>query len=180
LLKNSKHGGRNNTGRITVRHIGGGCKRRYRQILFKRFPFIGIVINLEYDPNRTSFIAKIFLKDLKIFKYVLAPENIIIGDFIIYNPQLKNPQLGDSTILKNIPTGTIIHNIELKPNKGGQLARSAGCFAYLLEKVDNKFARIKLKSKEQRLISLNCFATLGIVSNTDHNLIKIGKAGKNR
>lgn len=180
ITKNTKKGGRNNTGRITVRHIGGGSKKRYRLILFKRISFIGIITNFEYDPNRTSFLAKIFLKNLNIYKYILATEKMSLGDIIIYDSNLNEPQLGDSTLLKNISSGSLIHNIEIKPNKGGQLARSAGCFAYLLEKVDNKFARIKLKSKEQRLISLNCFASIGIISNSDHFLTKIGKAGKNR
>ena len=180
ISKQNKTGGRNNTGRITVRHIGGGCKKRYRYILFKRISFIGIIVNFEYDPNRTAFLAKIFLKDLNIYKYILAPETATLGDLIIYDSNLIDPQLGDSTILKNIPTGTLIHNIELKPNKGGQLARSAGCFAYLLEKINNKHARIKLQSKEQRLISLDCYASVGIVSNSDYNLTKLGKAGKSR
>lgn len=178
----SKKGGRNNFGRITVRHRGGGHKRKYRNILFKRIPLSGSVCNFEYDPNRTSFLAKLYCFTNLKYYYILAPQNLIIGDEIIYSKnisKIKNLSVGDSTLLKNIPVGSLIHNIEIIPGKGGQLIRSAGCFAQLIEKVDN-FARIRLKSGEQRFVSLNCFASLGIIDNTDHRLINKGKAGTNR
>jgi large subunit ribosomal protein L2 len=181
LLGNiAKKGGRNNTGRIMVRHQGGGCKRRYRKVLFKRVPFVGIVTNFEYDPNRTSFLAKVFSITDNTYKYILAPENLNIGDTISYGKDVTDLSIGNSTQLKNIPTGTLIHNIEIKPYKGGQLVRSAGSFAYLVEKVDNKYAHVRLRSGEQRLINLNCFASIGIVGNSANNLVQKGKAGKTR
>ena len=181
LSKLNKKGGRNNCGRITIRHRGGGHKRLYRKILFKRKNFIGSVCNFEYDPNRTAFLAKIFSFDTSEYFYIISPKNLIIGDIINYNIKLNFGKLsiGDSTILKNIPVGSLIHNIELKPGKGGQLVRTAGNFAQLIEKVNN-FARIRLKSGEQRLVSLDCFASLGIIDNLDHRLINLGKAGSKR
>jgi large subunit ribosomal protein L2 len=175
-----KKGGRNNLGRITVQHQGGGLKNRYRKILFKRFDFLGTVISFEYDPNRTAFLAKIFCTPKNNYTYILAPKGLNIGDTIESGVNISNFNVGSTTILRNIPIGSLIHNIEIKPNRGGQLVRSAGSFAQLIEKISNKYARIRLRSGEQRLINLNCYASLGILDNSDHNLIRIGKAGKNR
>jgi len=181
ISKVNKKGGRNNNGHITVRHRGGGHKRRYRKILFKRTFFSGSVCNFEYDPNRTAFLAKIFSFNSLSFYYILATQNMIIGDIINYNNNinLNTINIGDSTLLKNFPVGSLIHNIELVPGKGGQLVRTAGGFAQLIEKVGD-FARIRLKSGEQRYVSLNCFASLGIIDNIDHRLVNKGKAGINR
>ena len=176
ICKLNKRGGRNNTGRITVRHRGGGHKRRYRNILFKRNNFIGSVCSFEYDPNRTAFLAKVFSFNTSEYFYILAPKGLIVGDEITYNSSMGKLSVGDSTLLRNISIGSLIHNIEIKPGRGGQLVRTAGNFAQLIEKV-NGFARIRLKSGEQRLISLNCFASLGIIDNLDHRLINRGKAG---
>lgn len=180
VKKLNKNGGRNNTGRITVRHRGGGHKKRYRDVLFKRKNFLGTVCGFEYDPNRTSFLAKVYSYSSNDYLYIIAPQDLTIGDEIKYNSNLNTTlNIGDSTLLKNIPIGSLIHNIEIKPGRGGQLVRSAGGFAQLIEKIDN-FARIRLKSGEQRLVSLNCFASFGIIDNADHRLINRGKAGTNR
>jgi large subunit ribosomal protein L2 len=173
-------GGRNNLGRVTVQHQGGGLKNRYRKILFKRFEFLGTVVSFEYDPNRTAFLAKIFCMPKNIYTYILAPKDLNIGDTIESGVNISNFNVGSTTTLRNIPIGSLIHNIEIKPNKGGQLVRSAGSFAQLIEKISNKYARVRLRSGEQRLINLNCYASLGVLDNGDHNLIRVGKAGKNR
>jgi large subunit ribosomal protein L2 len=172
----NKKGGRNNQGCITVRHRGGGHKRRYRIVLFKRKTFIGSVCSFEYDPNRTAFLAKIFSFNTLEYFYILAVKDLIVGDEVSYNLGKGQLSVGDSAILKNIPVGSLIHNIEIKSGRGGQLVRAAGSFAQLIEKVNN-FARVRLRSGEQRLISLDCFASLGIVDNLDHRLINRGKAG---
>ena len=177
VRKLNKNGGRNNKGRITVRHRGGGHKRRYRTILFKRKNFTGSVCSFEYDPNRTAFLAKVFSFDTQEYFYILAPKGLVVGDEVNYsNEGIGKISVGDSTELGNITIGSLIHNIEIKPGRGGQLVRTAGNFAQLIEKVNN-FARIRLKSGEQRLIPLNCFASLGIIDNLDHRLINRGKAG---
>lgn len=174
--------GRNNQGRITVKCRGGGNKIKYRYVLFKRVFFSGVVTNFEYDPNRTAFLAKIYSFNKNCFYYILSPKGLNIGDAVKsykYNQKFKKLSIGDSLILKNIPVGSLIHNIELKPGKGGQLVRTAGNFSQIIEKIGN-FARLRFKSGEQRLISLNCFASIGIIGNEDFRLTSIGKAGSNR
>jgi len=175
----NKSGGRNNFGKITVNHIGGGCKRRYRKVLFKRKPFKAIVVSFEYDPNRTAYLAKIYCMPNSLHEYIIAPKYLLIGDSIEYGSNIIQKNNGSSTCLLNIPIGGLIHNIEIKPGKGGQLVRSAGCFATLIEKLD-KYARIRLSSGEQRLVSLFCYASLGVIDNGDHKHISLGKAGKSR
>lgn len=181
IKKINKKGGRNNQGKITIKSRGGGHKRRYRLILFKRVSTTALVSSIEYDPNRTSDIAKIFCNDLKQFRYILAPEGLEVGAKIVINKEIASSlNIGDSTILRNIPVGSLVHNIELKPNSGGKLVRSAGAFAQLVEKIGDRFAKVRLRSGELRLISLDCFASLGIIGNSLKKSIKKGKAGKNR
>ncbi|MCX8095642.1 MAG: 50S ribosomal protein L2 [Caldisericia bacterium] len=174
-----KKGGRNNQGKITIRFRGGGAKRLYRIIDFKRDKdgIPGKVTSIEYDPNRSARIALITYADGEK-RYIIAPLGLNIGDTILSgeNVPLKP---GNTTFLKNIPVGTIIHNIELIPGKGGQIARSAGSYAQILSK-DEKYAQIKLPSGEIRLINLNCRATIGQVGNLDHENVQLGKAGRSR
>jgi large subunit ribosomal protein L2 len=175
-----KSNGRNNSGKITIQHRGGGHKRLYRFINFNRSINIeGIVIKILYDPNRSANIA--YIKNKKNFKeyFILAPEGIKIGQYIksSYNAELI---IGNALPLKKIPIGSLIHNISLYPNTKGIFNRSAGTSAQLIQKIDNKFAKIKLNSGELKLILLSCYATLGIVSNINHKLIKKGKAGRSR
>jgi len=173
-------GGRNSTGRITVRHQGGGHKRAYRLIDFVRNDKDGIpavVERLEYDPNRTAFIALLTHTDGSK-SYILAPNNLKVGDKITSGSD-ADIKIGNCLPLKNIPVGTIIHNVEMKPGKGGQLARSAGTSVSLAGK-DSGYAQVKLASGELRLVPLDCRATIGIVSNPDQKNINIGKAGRNR
>ena len=179
LVTLKKTGGRNNQGVITTRHIGGGNKRKYRIIDFKRNKdnIIGIVKTLEYDPNRNAFICLIYYKDGEK-RYILAPKDLKIGDTII-SGEKTDIKIGNSMEMKNIPDGIFIHNIELKPKKGGQLCRSAGSSAQLLAK-ENNYVILRLASGETRKILGVCRATIGIVSNEDYNLINKGKAGKNR
>ena len=175
----SKTGGRNNYGRITVWQRGGGHKRLYRIIDFKR-TYDNIeakVERLEYDPNRSAFIALIKYKDKKI-SYIIAPSKLAEGDLVMSGDKV-DIKPGNCMPLKNMPVGTIIHNLELKIGKGGQLARSAGTYAQLLGK-DRGNAIIKLKSGEQRLVRVECRATVGVVSNADHQNINLGKAGRSR
>ena len=169
--------GRNNQGKITSKHRGGGHKRRYRKISFKRNNIKGFVQSIEYDPNRSANIAAITYEDKST--YILAHEGLSVGDWIESGKDAVIKR-GNSLLLKDLPLGSVIHNISLKPYKGGQLARSAGTSAQLLQKNHGKYAKVRLSSGEQRLISLDCEATLGIVSNIDHKNIKIGKAGRNR
>ncbi|MDR0926853.1 MAG: 50S ribosomal protein L2 [Ignavibacteria bacterium] len=174
-----KSGGRNNTGRITSRHRGGGHKRNYRIIDFKRNK-IGIpatVLTIEYDPNRTARIALVKYNDGEI-KYILCPDKLKVGDVIVASPDAEFKD-GNALPLKKIPVGLFIHNIEMKPGKGGQLVRSAGNSAQLVAN-DDKFAQIKLPSGEIRMIPNICYATLGTVSNGDHFNISYGKAGRTR
>ncbi len=172
-------GGRNNQGRITSRRMGGGAKRKYRIIDFKRNKknIRGEVIRNEYDPNRTAFISLIKYEDGEL-RYILSPKNIKIGDKLISGDEteIKN---GNSLLLKNIPVGTSIHNIELKPGAGGQLVRSAGSSAQIVSK-EQSFVQIKLVSGEIRHINQNSMATIGEVSNPDQKNIKLGKAGRKR
>ncbi|MCP4356157.1 MAG: 50S ribosomal protein L2 [Proteobacteria bacterium] len=174
-----KHAGRNNTGRITVRHRGGGHKRKYRIIDFKRnkWDVEGTIERLEYDPNRTAFIAFIRYTDDEV-SYILAPQRVNVGDKVIAGSK-TDVVAGNAMPLKNIPVGTVIHNIEMKPGKGGQLARSAGAYAQLVGK-DGGYAMIRLASGEQRLIHESCMATIGAVSNPDHGNQNLGKAGRKR
>jgi large subunit ribosomal protein L2 len=174
-----KHAGRNNRGRITTRHRGGGNKRFYRIIDFKRNK-TGIparVAAIEYDPNRSARIALLFYKDGEK-RYMLAPLGIRVGDEVVAGPDAPI-RTGNALPLENIPTGTQIHNIELYPGKGGQLVRSAGAGAQLMAKVGN-YAQIRMPSGEVRLVHLKCMATLGQVGNVDHENIEIGKAGRSR
>lgn len=174
-----KTGGRNNTGRITSRHRGGGVKRNYRIIDFKRLKdsIPAKVQAIEYDPNRTSNIALIAYRDGKK-AYIISPKGLKVGD-ILFSGKEADIKPGNTLELSDIPVGTTIHNIELRPGKGGQLARSAGCDAQLMAKED-KFATVKLPSGEVRLIHLNCRATIGSVGNSEHELVTLGKAGKSR
>jgi len=174
-----KHAGRNNRGRITTRHRGGGNKRFYRIIDFKRNKF-GVparVAAIEYDPNRSARIALLFYKDGEK-RYMLAPLGIRVGDEVVSGPDAPI-RTGNALPLENIPTGTQIHNIELYPGKGGQLVRSAGAGAQLMAKVGD-YAQIRMPSGEVRLVHLKCMATLGQVGNVDHENIEIGKAGRSR
>ena len=173
----NKTGGRNNFGHITTRHIGGGHKQRYRIIDFKRnkFDVEATVERIEYDPNRTCNIALIKYSDGE-YSYILAPQKIKINDKVISSNKAEI-NVGNTIPLKSIPTGTQIHNIELKPGKGGQLARSAGCYGQLIGK-DSGYAQIRLRSGEVRLILLSCLATIGSLSNPDHQNQKYGKAGR--
>jgi large subunit ribosomal protein L2 len=179
LVPLKKTGGRNNTGRITTRHIGGGHKRKYRLIDFKRnkWDVEATVERLEYDPNRTAFIAFIRYTDGEV-AYIIAPQRLKIGDKVIA-AQKADILPGNAMPLKSIPIGTIIHNVEMKQGRGAQLARSAGSYAQLVGK-DGAYAQLRLASGELRLVHENCIATIGAVSNQDHANIKIGKAGRNR
>ena len=174
-----KHGGRNNTGRITVRHQGGGVKRHYRMVDFKRTKreITGKVEYIEYDPNRTAFIARILYTDGER-AYILAPNKLKKGDVIIASNK-ADVKPGNAMPLKNIPMGTSIHNVELKAGKGGQLGRSAGTSIQLVGRVDG-YAQLKLPSGELRRVREECFATIGTVSNSDHGNITLGKAGRKR
>lgn len=175
----NKTGGRNNLGRITVWQKGGGHKRLYRVIDFKRnkFNVFGVVERIEYDPRRTSFIALIKYTDGE-YSYILAPQKLAVGNKIISGDDV-DIKVGNSLPLKNIPIGTTIHNVEMKLGRGGQLARAAGTSVDLVGK-NSGYAQIKLRSGEVRLIPLECRASIGTLSNPDHQNINIGKAGRNR
>ena len=180
LIKSSgKTGGRNNQGRMTMRYIGGGHKKRYREIDFKRnkVGIPGTVKTIEYDPNRSARIALIFYPDGEK-RYIIAPAGLKIGQQVISGPEVA-PELGNALPLLKIPLGTIVHNVELKPGKGGSMARSAGSYAQLLARED-KYATLKLPSGEMRMALVNCYATIGSVSNSDHMNESLGKAGRNR
>ena len=173
-----KNGGRNNTGRITSRRIGGGHKRRYRMIDFKRNKLgFATVERIEYDPNRTAFIALINYEDGEK-SYILAPQRMAVGDKI-ESADKADIKPGNALPLSNIPVGTIVHNVEMKVGKGGQIARSAGAYVQLVGK-DQGYAQIRLMSGEVRLVRAECFATIGAVSNPDKQNIKLGKAGRKR
>ncbi len=174
-----KSGGRNNHGRITSRHRGGGHKRRYRIIDFKRnkIGVDGKVASIEYDPNRSARIALINYLDGEK-RYIVAPDGLKVGE-IIQSGAGAEIKVGNALPLKNIPLGTFIYNIEMKPGKGGQIARSAGCAAQIVAK-EGAFAQVKLPSGEVRMIRIDCMATIGMVSNTDHENISLGKAGRSR
>ena len=179
VVKITKTGGRNNGGSITCRHIGGGHKRRYRLIDFKRNKdgIVGKVATIEYDPNRSANIALINYADGEK-RYILAPKGLEVGMTVISGENV-DIKVGNTLPLANIPEGTLVHNIELKPGKGGQLIRSAGVSAQILGKED-KYVLIRLASGEVRKILGVCRATIGTVGNEDHGLVSLGKAGRNR
>ena len=171
--------GRNNKGRITIRHRGQGHKRRYRIVDFRRdkLGVPGKVASIEYDPNRSSNIALINYADGEK-RYIIQPAGLKVGDNILASPE-ADILAGNALPLRNIPTGTMIHNIELRPGKGGQMVRSAGSVAQLMAK-EGSYAQIKMPSGEIRMVLLECYATIGQVGNMDHNNISIGKAGRSR
>jgi large subunit ribosomal protein L2 len=175
----SKTGGRNAQGRRSMRYIGGGHKKQFRIIDFKRDKkdIPGTVASIEYDPNRTAFIALINYKDGEK-RYILAPQGLQVGATIISGNAVA-PEVGNALQMKNMPLGTNIHNIEMQPGQGGKLVRSAGTSAQLTNK-EEKYAVLKMPSGELRKVLINCFATVGVVSNGDHNLEMMGKAGRNR
>ncbi|MEM6535248.1 MAG: 50S ribosomal protein L2 [Pseudomonadota bacterium] len=175
----TKTGGRNNKGRMTARHKGGAAKRLYRKIDFKRnrWDVPATVERLEYDPNRTAFIALIKYEDGAL-SYILAPQRLAVGDTVI-SSKTADIKPGNVLPLKNIPVGTIIHNIEMKPLKGAQMVRSAGCYAQLVGR-DSGYAQIKLTSGELRMVPDQCVATIGAVSNPDNMNQVMSKAGRNR
>ena len=175
----SRSGGRNNTGRITARRRGGGHKRTYRKIDFKRtkWDIPATVERLEYDPNRTAFIALIRYEDGEQ-SYILAPQRLAPGDKIVAGER-TDVKVGNVMRLANMPIGTIVHNVEMKPGKGGQMARSAGTYAQLIGR-DRGYAQIRLSSGEVRLVRGECVATVGAVSNPDNQNQKLAKAGRNR
>ena len=176
----SKSGGRNNLGRITARFIGGGHKRTYRLVDFKRrkFDVEGTVERLEYDPNRTAFIALVNYADGEQ-AYILAPQRLAAGDKVIASEKAVDVKPGNTMPLQYMPVGSIVHNVEMKPGKGGQIARSAGTFVQLVGR-DQGMAILRLNSGEQRLVHSSCLATVGAVSNPDHGNINDGKAGRTR
>ena len=179
LVSKSKTGGRNNTGRTTVNHIGGGAKQKYRIIDFKRNKrgVTGRVATIEYDPNRSANIALINYKDGEK-RYILAPKDLKVGD-IIEAGENVDIKVGNALPLQNIPVGTVVHNIELKPGKGGELARSAGTSAQIMGR-EGKYVMLRLQSGEMRKVLGTCYATVGVVGNEDYSLVHIGKAGRKR
>ena len=174
-----KNAGRNNQGKITVRHQGGGVKRKYRIIDFKRnkFNVPGVVASIEYDPNRTANIALINYADGEK-RYIIAPKNLEVG-MKIMSGEGADIKVGNALPIMSIPVGTTIHNIELRPGKGGELARSAGASAQILGR-EGKYVMIRLSSGEQRKVLGTCMATVGEVGNEDSSLVKVGKAGRSR
>ena len=177
--KLGKHAGRNNTGKMTVRHQGGGHKKQYRIIDFKRTKD-GIpakVATIEYDPNRNARIALINYADGEK-RYIIAPLDLKVGDIVVSGPD-ADIKTGNCLPLENIPVGTMVHNIELHPGKGGQMVRSAGNSAQLMAK-EGKYATLRLPSGEMRMVPIICRASIGVVGNGDHNLINVGKAGRKR
>ncbi|NBK96913.1 MAG: 50S ribosomal protein L2 [Erysipelotrichia bacterium] len=175
----SKNAGRNNNGRITTRHKGGGHKRQYRIIDFKRNKdgIPATVATIEYDPNRSANIALLNYADGEK-RYILAPKGLSVGAKV-QSGEGADIKVGNALELKDIPEGSVIHNVELKPGKGGQMARSAGCSAQILG-VEDKYVTIRLSSGEVRKVLANCRATIGVVGNEDHSLVNIGKAGRTR
>jgi large subunit ribosomal protein L2 len=172
-------GGRNSSGHMTMRYIGGGSKQKYRIIDFKRNKknMDATVKTIEYDPNRTSFIALVEYTDGEK-RYIIAPQGLSVGMKVSSGEDVA-PEIGNTLLLKNMPLGTMVHNIEMQPGQGGKIARSAGSSAQLTNK-EEKYAILKMPSGELRKVLINCFATVGVVGNSDHNLQKMGKAGRNR
>ena len=180
LVPLKKTGGRNNQGKMTMRYIGGGHKKKYRIIDFKRNKF-GVdakVVSIEYDPNRTAFIARVQYTDGEK-RYIIAPAGLKVDQVIVSGQENIAPEIGNAMPLSQIPLGTVISCIELRPGQGANIARSAGTFAQLMAK-DGKYATVKLPSGETRMILLTCLATIGAVSNSDHQLVLSGKAGRSR
>ncbi|MBI2259815.1 MAG: 50S ribosomal protein L2 [Flavobacteriia bacterium] len=179
LAKKSKSGGRNNTGRMTMRYLGGGHKQQYRIIDFKRdkHEVPATVKTIEYDPNRTARIALLYYADGEK-RYIIAPEGLKVGDSLLSGKSAA-PNVGNALFLSDIPLGTVIHNIEMKPGKGGAIARGAGSYAQLNAR-DGKYAIVKMPSGETRMILTTCIATIGSVSNSEHSLVRSGKAGRTR
>jgi large subunit ribosomal protein L2 len=179
LAPKKKSGGRNNSGKMTSRYIGGGHKQRFRIVDFKRdkFGVPAVVKSIEYDPNRTARIALLYYVD-GVKTYIIAPEGLQVGQTVISGESVA-PEIGNSMKLINVPLGTIIHNIELKPGKGGAMARSAGGYAQVVAR-EGKYVTVKLPSGEMRLVLGTCMATIGVVSNGDHMNVVLGKAGRNR
>ena len=174
-----KSGGRNNYGRVTARHRGGGHKRRYRLIDFKRnkLEVPAKVATIEYDPNRTTRIALLHYVDGEK-RYILAPQDLKVGDMVVASAE-ADIKPGNAMPLKNIPNGTLVHNVELKPGKGGQMARAAGAYAQLMAK-EGKQAHLKLPSGEVRMVPVDCVATIGQLSNVEQENVSLGKAGRTR
>jgi len=179
LVSLSKNGGRNNQGKITVRHHGGGVKRKYRIIDFKRNKrdVEGIVATIEYDPNRSANIALINYKDGEK-RYIIAPKELKVGNVVMAGEK-ADIKVGNALPIMNIPVGTNVHCIELKPGKGAELSRSAGSFAQILGREGN-YVMVRLSSGEQRMVLATCYATVGVVGNEDYELVKLGKAGRTR
>ncbi len=179
IVKSNKSGGRNNTGKMTMRYVGGGHKQLYRLIDFKRDKkdIPATVATIEYDPNRTARIALLHYADGEK-RYIVAPEGLQVGSKVVAGDAVA-PELGNNIKLTNIPLGSIIHNIELTPGKGGQIARSAGSYAQLAAR-DGKYATVKMPSGETRMILVTCTATIGTVSNSEHANEVLGKAGRKR
>ena len=179
LASKSKTGGRNNQGKMTVRHIGGGAKRKYRVIDYKRnkVGVTGRVATIEYDPNRNANIALINYKDGEK-RYIIAPNGIKVG-MIIENGESADIKVGNALPLKNIPVGTMVHCIELQPGKGAEMCRSAGAGAQILGR-EGKYVMLRLQSGETRLVLGTCIATIGVVGNEDYKLVNLGKAGRKR
>ena len=179
LVSLSKNGGRNNQGKITVRHHGGGVKRKYRIIDFKRNKrdVEGIVATIEYDPNRSANIALINYKDGEK-RYIIAPKDLKVGNVVMAGEKV-DIKVGNALPIMNIPVGTNVHCIELKPGKGAELSRSAGSFAQILGREGN-YVMVRLSSGEQRMVLGTCYATVGVVGNEDYELVKLGKAGRTR
>lgn len=176
----SSKGGRNNTGRITMRRRGGGAKKLYRKVDFRRVKFDvpATVQRIEYDPNRTAFIALVQYEDGEK-SYIIAPQRIGEGDVVVSSQEGADIKPGNCMPLAKIPVGTVVHNVEMKPGKGAQIARSAGTYVQLVGR-DGGFAQIRLKSGEMRMVPDSCLATIGAVSNPDHSNINLGKAGRKR
>ena len=179
LAKKAKNSGRNSYGRITVRHHGGGNRQKYRIIDFKRNKddMFATVVGIEYDPNRSANIALIEYED-GTKSYILAPKGLTDGDKVVSGPK-SDIKVGNCLPIENIPVGTMIHNIELNPGQGGKMVRAAGQSAQLMAK-EGTYAHVRLPSGEMRLIAINCRATIGTIGNSDHENIKLGKAGRKR
>ncbi len=175
----TKSGGRNNTGKMTMRYVGGGHKRRYRAVDFKRdkFGVPGTVASVEYDPNRSARIALVHYADGEK-RYILAPDGLAVGQRVM-SGKGASVDVGNAMCLNDIPLGTIVHNIELRPGQGGIMARSAGTYAQLVAR-EGRYAVLKMPSGETRMILVTCLATIGVVSNSDHALERLGKAGRKR
>ena len=179
LAPMKRSGGRNNSGRMTMRYIGGGHKKRYRIVDFKRekFGMDAKVATIEYDPNRTARIALVVYADGEK-RYIIAPNGLNVGDTIVSGKD-ANPEVGNALFLSDIPLGTIVHNIELRPGQGAVMARSAGAYAQLVAR-EGKYAILRLPSGETRMVLITCLATIGVVTNSERGLERSGKAGRSR